>query len=169
MSDLFSGHTIKRRYLFIYFFKRGFRCSRMSGVCHQISSNIVTLKIPDMVAAMAEIQQPLEIIINSDEQLKSPGKHLIGGDSPWIRIMELDPYRHWTTCRVSRQNPDGCRDLLFQVHVQFFFSLRRKCSTLLMSNFPPSSVSHFRTCLARAPSVIFTATSVAFKWVQHLS
>lgn len=46
-----------------------------------------------MAAAMAEIQQPLEIIIEGDEPLKSPAKHLIGGDSPRIRIMELDAYR----------------------------------------------------------------------------
>lgn len=106
--------------------KRGSRYSRMSAVCHQISSNIITWKIPDMAAAMAEIQQPLEIIIDGVEPLKSPVEHQIGGDSPWIRIMELDPYRRWTTCRGCRQNPDGCRDLLFfQVQVQlsvwFFF------------------------------------------------
>lgn len=77
-------------------------------------------KSDDMVAAMAAIQQPLEIIISSDEQLKSPAEHLIGGDSPWIRIMELDPYRRWTTCRGCRRNPDGCRDLLLQVRVQLF-------------------------------------------------
>lgn len=117
-----------------------------------------------MAAAMAEIRKPLEIIIDGDKPLKSPAKHQIGGDSPWIRIMELDPYRCWTTCRGCRRNPDGCRNLFFfspgsRSISLFFFFLNEMWATLPTSDFPKSSVIR----------VIFTATAEALSLVQRLS